>query len=85
MRPGNSQTGRGRGCHERSVCCRARIPAVRAPLQCRCSSSSSRRLARPATHTLLYDPNGRTAGGTQASLAVLENGGTVDAAHIHMV
>jgi hypothetical protein len=34
---------------------------------------------------LLYDPNGRTAGGTQVSLAVLENGGTVDAAHIHMV
>ena len=39
----------------------------------------------PATHMLLYDPNGRTAGGTQVSLAVLENGGTVDAAHIHMV
>ena len=38
-----------------------------------------------ATHTLLYDSNGSTAGGTQVSLAVLENGGTVDASHIHIV
>ncbi len=32
-----------------------------------------------ATHTLLYNSNGSTAGGTQVALAVLENGGTVDA------
>ena len=38
-----------------------------------------------ATHTLLYDSNGSTAGGTQVALAVLENGGTIDATHIHMV
>jgi len=38
-----------------------------------------------ATHTLLYDSNGSGAGGTQVALAVLENGGTIDATHIHMV
>jgi len=38
-----------------------------------------------ATHTLLYDSNGSGIGGTQVALAVLENGGTVDATHIHMV
>ena len=38
-----------------------------------------------ATNTLLYDLNGSAAGGTQVALAVLENGGTVDATHIHMV
>ncbi len=38
-----------------------------------------------ATGTLLYDSNGSTAGGTQVALAILENGGTVDAAHIHMI
>jgi hypothetical protein len=38
-----------------------------------------------ATHTLLYDSNGSAAGGTQVTLAVLENGGAVDAQHIHMV
>jgi len=35
--------------------------------------------------TLLYDSNGSDAGGTQVALAHLENGGPVDAAHIHMV
>jgi Ca2+-binding RTX toxin-like protein len=38
-----------------------------------------------ATHTLLYDSDGNAAGGTQVALAVLENGGTIDATHIHMV
>lgn len=37
------------------------------------------------THTLLYDSNGSAGGGTQVALAVLENNGSVDAAHIHMV
>src|SRR5262249_26482673 len=35
-----------------------------------------------ATGTLLYDSNGSAANGTQVALAVLENGATVDAAHI---
>ncbi len=38
-----------------------------------------------ATHTLLYDSNGSAAAGTQIAIAVLENGGTIDAAHIHFV
>ena len=38
-----------------------------------------------ATHTLLYDSNGSGSGGTQVALAVLENGGAVDATHILMV
>ena len=38
-----------------------------------------------ATNTLLYDSNGSAAFGTQVALAVLENGGTVGAAQIHMV
>jgi Ca2+-binding RTX toxin-like protein len=38
-----------------------------------------------ATHTLLYDSNGSAGGGTQVTMAVLENGGQVDAQHIHMV
>ena len=33
-----------------------------------------------ATQTLLYDLNGNTAGGTQIALAILQAGGTVDAA-----
>lgn len=37
------------------------------------------------THTLLYNSNGSAGGGTQVALAVLENNGSVDAAHIHMV
>ena len=38
-----------------------------------------------ATETLLYDSNGSTAGGTQIALAILQAGGTVDAAHIQIV
>ena len=48
-------------------------------------SASERFHFNTSTQTLLYDSNGSTAGGTQVALAVLENGGTVDAAHIHMV
>jgi len=48
-------------------------------------SSSERFHFNTATHTLLYDSNGSSNGGTQVSLAVLENGGTIDAAHILMV
>jgi Ca2+-binding RTX toxin-like protein len=38
-----------------------------------------------ATHTLLYDSNGSTSGGTQVALAVLENGSALNAQNIHMV
>ncbi|MBR1148602.1 S-layer family protein, partial [Bradyrhizobium sp. AUGA SZCCT0431] len=38
-----------------------------------------------ATHTLLYDADGGSGAGAAIAMAVLENGGTVDAAHIKMV
>ena len=38
-----------------------------------------------STHNLLFESNASPAGGTQVALAVLENGGTVDATHIHIV
>jgi Ca2+-binding RTX toxin-like protein len=48
-------------------------------------SPSERFHFNTSTQTLLYDSNGSDAGGTQVALAKLENGGPVDAAHIHMV
>jgi Ca2+-binding RTX toxin-like protein len=47
-------------------------------------SASERFHFNTSTHTLLYDSNGNAAGGTQVSLAVLENS-HVDAANIHVV
>jgi T1SS-143 domain-containing protein len=49
------------------------------------ASTSERFHLNTATNTLLYDSNGSAAGGTQIALAVLQAGGTVDAAHIHVV
>ena len=48
-------------------------------------SPSERFHFNTATQTLLYDSNGSDAAGTQVALAVLANGGPVDAAYIHMV
>jgi Ca2+-binding RTX toxin-like protein len=49
------------------------------------ASGTERFHLNTTSHTLLYDSNGSATGGTQIALAVLEAGGTVDAAHIHIV
>jgi Ca2+-binding RTX toxin-like protein len=49
------------------------------------ASPSERFHFNTSTQTLLYDSNGSDPAGTQVALAVLANGGPVDAAHIHMV
>ena len=48
-------------------------------------SASERFHFNTATHTLLYDADGNGAGAAAIALAVLENGATVDAAHIKIV
>ena len=48
-------------------------------------STSERFHYNTTTHTLFYDSNGSAAGGTIVELAVLENGSSLDGAHIKIV
>jgi hypothetical protein len=49
------------------------------------ASGTERFHLNTATHTLLYDADGSGGGSAPVQLAVLENGGTIDASHIHIV
>ncbi|MBN8936882.1 MAG: hypothetical protein J0I13_11505 [Rhizobiales bacterium] len=49
------------------------------------SSGAERFHFNTSTHTLLYDADGSGGASAPVQLAVLENGGTIDQSHIHIV